>query len=80
MELTTAVKRLKEIKEANGAICGELTLFDDESGEIYFNFDDPDKENIEKTFMSLKQMEEIFEGLEDEETKEKNKNEEPFDW
>ena len=48
------------VAEARKAILGELTLFHDSAGMVFFDFDDPEKENTETQFKDLEGLEKIL--------------------
>lgn len=63
LTLESVSSKLQEIKEKTKALIGELTLYDDGSGEVYLDFDDPDRENLEKQFITIENLEMVLEDL-----------------
>jgi len=61
MTLKEACNKLSLLKAHHKALLAEITLFDDQSGLLYFDLDDPDRTNIELQFESTDKLVELLE-------------------
>ena len=56
MTLDELIETLTQIKEKENAILTEFTIFDDGSGMVYVDYDDPEKDNTEMQFSKLSEL------------------------
>lgn len=61
MELKEIIQKMSELKKHHKAHLVELTLFDDGSGQVFIDYDDSDKENIESQFVNTEGLKKLLE-------------------